>query len=226
MSKFSETPTATGATPVSQAARKTHVIIAAHPRQRSFTLSMARGYAEAVEAKGGRVIMRDLYRMRFDPLLHAREMPDHPGFGPRPDVEAERELIADADVYAFFYPLWFNSAPAMIKGYVERVFGMGFAYSPFGLSGNRPLLTDRAMVTFTSTGAPQDWVEESGAWDAMRAHFDDHLSAVTGLQNLGHHNFGRVRAGMGEAAVRDRLTELQAMADIILSGGRLATAPA
>ena len=171
MSKFSPTPIATGPEPVTQPPRKVHVIIAAHPRQRSFTLSMARGYAEAVEAHGGRVILRDLYRMRFDPLLHAQEMPDHPGFGPRPDVEAERRLIADAHVYAFFYPLWFNSAPAMIKGYVERVFGMGFAYSPFGLGGNRPLLSDRFMVTFTSTGAPQDWVEESGG--RLRALFED-----------------------------------------------------
>ena len=225
MSKFSPTPIATGPEPVTQPPRKVHVIIAAHPRQRSFTLSMARGYAEAVEAHGGRVIMRDLYRMRFDPLLHAQEMPDHPGFGPRPDVEAERRLIADAHVYAFFYPLWFNSAPAMIKGYVERVFGMGFAYSPFGLGGNRPLLSDRFMVTFTSTGAPQDWVEESGAWDAMRTHFDDHLSAVTGLQNLGHHNFGRVRPGMGEAAVRARLSELDLLTETIMHGGAIGMAP-
>jgi len=226
MTPLSDTPAPTDPEPITPPVRKVHVIIVAHPRQRSFTLSMARGYAQVVEAQGGRVILRDLYRMRFDPLLHAQEMPDHPGFGSRPDVEAERRLIAEADVYAFFYPLWFNSAPAMIKGYVERVFGMGFAYSPFGLSGNRPLLADRAMVTFTSTGAPQDWVEESGAWDAMRAHFDDHLSAVTGLQNLGHHNFGCVRAGMGEAAVRERLNELQSLAGTIMHGGSITGASA
>ncbi|WP_365811828.1 NAD(P)H-dependent oxidoreductase [Brevundimonas sp.] len=211
-------PLATSTSPIPDGV-PTHVVIASHPRQRSFTLSMAEGYAEVVRQNGGRVIFRDLYRIGFNPLLHAREMPDHEGFQPRPDVVVERQLIGKADVYAFFYPLWFNSPPAMIKGYVERVFGMGFAYSPHGLSGNRPLLADRAMVTFTSTGAPQDWVEHSGAWDAMRAHFDDHFSAVTGLRNLGHHNFGRVRAGMGEAAMRERLQELQLMAATVMQGG-------
>lgn len=93
-------PIATSTAPIPDGV-STHVVIASHPRQRSFTLSMAEGYAEVVRQNGGRVIFRDLYRMGFNPLLHAREMPDHQGFLPRPDVVSERRLIGKADVYAF-----------------------------------------------------------------------------------------------------------------------------
>ena len=117
-------------------------------------------------------------------------MPDHLGVVVRPDVAREREAITGADIFALFYPLWFNATPAMMKGYVDRVFGMDFGYSARRQGGNRPLLGGRKLVTFTSSGAPQDWVERSGAWAAMQKHFDEHFAAVTGLEIIGHHNIG------------------------------------
>ena len=48
-----------------------HALIVCHPEERSFTLSVARRYAEAVEAHGHEAVVRDLYRMNFDPVLRA-----------------------------------------------------------------------------------------------------------------------------------------------------------
>lgn len=177
------------------------VLIVAHPRVHSFTMAMAEAYDAAARGEGAEVDLRDLYRMDFDPLLHPGEMPDHDGFAPRADVVSERSAIGDADVFVFFYPLWFNAPPAMLKGYVERVFGMGFGYSSFGRDGNRPLLGGRKLASFTSSGAPQHWVERSGAWDAMRKHFDDHFAAVTGLEVIGHYNIGGVHGELREDVV-------------------------
>ncbi|MNL14337.1 General stress protein 14 [compost metagenome] len=196
------------------------VLIAAHPRLRSFTMTMAEAYAEAARGEGVDVILRDLYRLGFDPLLHMEELPDHEGFQPRADVVNERSVISDADVFVFFYPLWFNAPPAMLKGYVERVFGMGFGYSRFGLEGNQPLLSDRKLVSFTSSGAPQQWVESSGAWDAMQKHFDDHLAAVTGLELIGHHNIGAVVPGMRDDVVAGHARTVAGAAARIAHGGR------
>lgn len=170
-------------------------VIVAHPRRRSFTVAMAEAFAAAAREAGAGVTLRDLYRLRFDPRLRADEMPDHLGARVRPDVAREREAIAGSDVFAFFYPLWFNATPAMMKGYVDRVFGMDFGYAA-RRGGNEPLLGGRKMVTFTSSGAPQDWVERSGAWAAMQAHFDAHFAAVTGMEIIGHHNVGGVGGGM------------------------------
>jgi len=52
-----------------------HAIILAHPGGASFTVTMAQAYETAVRAKGHTVIVRDLYRMKFDPCLKECEIP-------------------------------------------------------------------------------------------------------------------------------------------------------
>lgn len=185
-----------------------HVVIVAHPNPDSFTLSVARAYCEAVQARGEVALMRDLYRMGFDPCLKAHEIP-RPGFEAAEDVKAERALIRDAKVFAFVYPLWFNAPPAMLKGYVDRVFTMGFGYGPIQGGGNQPLLTDCSMISFTSSGAPMDWLEQDGTWNAIREVFDTHVARVCGLRGLGHIHFGGVVADLPQEVVQARLDEVR-----------------
>src|SRR6185437_3011046 len=116
---------------------------------------VANAYCDAATGKGHDVLLRDLYRMNFAPCLGAEEVPVPAGFAPCADVVEERRALADTDVFAFVYPLWMNAQPAMLKGYIDRVFGMGFAYGS-GKGGNVPLLKSRKMISFTSSGAPMD----------------------------------------------------------------------
>lgn len=190
----------------------TAAVLIAHPRARSFTQAMAASFVGAFTEAGGHCIVRDLYKVGFDPLLHANEIPDHDGFAPRADVIEERRLIGEADIFALFYPLWYNAPPAMMMGYVARVFGMGFAYSPVQAGGNQPLLKGRRLVSFTSSGAPQTWVESSGAWDAMNRNFDAHFAAVSGLDPAGHHNVGGVGPGMRQEVVARHGAEVAVVA--------------
>jgi NAD(P)H dehydrogenase (quinone) len=144
-----------------------HALIVAHPNKDSFTMAMAHAYAGAAAAKGDAVLLRDLYRMEFDPCLHADELPWADGATPRGDVVTERNLLAGADVFAFVYPFWFNAAPAVLKGSVDRVFGTGFGYEATPL-GTKPLLDGKRLISVTSSGAPKHWVEQTGALDAER----------------------------------------------------------
>jgi NAD(P)H dehydrogenase (quinone) len=176
-----------------------HVVVVAHPNAESFTARMAEAYRAAAGELGHEVIVRDLYGMGFDPCLKAGEVPRPGGFAPAADVKDERGEIADADVFAFFYPLWFNAPPAILKGYIDRVFGMGFGYG-MGEGGNEPLLTGRRMISFTSSGAPERWLKETGAWDAMRKLFDEHIAAVCGFTMVDHIHFDSIVPGItGEA---------------------------
>lgn len=184
-----------------------HAVILVHPADRSFTGAMADAYAKTVEASGGDVVLRDLYRLGFDPRLQASEIPTAAGFHISEDVAAERALLADADVFALFYPLWFNAPPALMKGYIDRVFGMGFGYGP-GPDGQSPLLGGRRLISFTSSGAPEAWVHETGAFDALYTLFDRHIADMCGLQIVEHVHTGGVVSGFPEMAVdqaRDRL---------------------
>ena len=184
-----------------------HAVIVSHPVRESFTLSVAGAYAAAAAELGHQVLSRDLYRMNFDPRLGAAELPLAPGFAPAPDAAAERQLLADADVFALIYPLWLDTPPAMLKGYLERVFGYGFAYG--GEGGTQPLLTGRRLIVFTSSGAPLSWMEETGAFAALRTLFDDYFAQVCGLTLLEHVHVGGVVPDIRADWVAARLADVR-----------------
>ena len=170
-----------------------HAIIVAHPKSRSFIGTMAKAYTAEVRGHGHAVEVRDLYAMDFDPRLKIAELPGEAAELPG-DVVRERALLADADVFAFFYPFWFNAPPAILKGYMERIFGLGFAYEPAS-GGTRPLLSMRKLFSVSSSGAPREWVESTGAWEAERQLFDKHFAAVCGLEIADHLHFGNIVPG-------------------------------
>jgi NAD(P)H dehydrogenase (quinone) len=177
-----------------------HAIVLAHPNPSSFNAAVAKSCEAALVAAGHEVVIRDLYAMDFDPRLKAGEIPGAPGFAPGDDVRRERALLADISAFAFVYPLWLNAPPAILKGYFDRVFGMGFAYGA-GPAGTTPLLTGRSALVFSSSGAPEAWVRETGAFDALARLFDQHIAAVSGLTFLEHVHFGNIVPGMRPDAV-------------------------
>ena len=186
-----------------------HVVIVAHPNPESFNLEVARTYCKAARERGHEPLVRDLYRMNFDPRLRAGEIPGVEGFTPAPDIVIEREMVRDAEVFAFVYPLWFYAPPAMIKGYIERVFSMGFGFGGIQGGGNTPKLRGRKMITFSSSGSPLEWVKQEGAWVAIRRLFDQHVSEVCGLTVVDHVHFGGVTIGMRTDVVTQYLATVR-----------------
>ena len=186
-----------------------HAVIFAHPKVQSFTVSVAEAYRRSATGLGHSVLMRDLYRMEFDPCLKEAELPFSEAFRPSADVAAERVALADIDVFALVYPFWLNTPPAMLKGYLERVFGFGFAYGKAGRS--EPLLQGRSLITFSSSGAPLHWVRETGAFAAEGKLFDSYFADVCGLTFLEHVHFGGIVPMIREDAVAERLSQVEAV---------------
>jgi len=185
-----------------------HAVILAHPARNSLNAAIAEAYQAAVEGLGHEVVLRDLYRMRFDPCLKASEIPGPkvPRF--RKDVVLERALIADVDVFAFVYPLWFNAPPAILKGYVDRVFGMGFGFQP-GFGGTTPALTGRKLISFTTSGAPEAWMRDTGALSGLMRLFDAHLGGTCGLNVIDHAHFGGMVSDITPEAFEAVLTTVR-----------------
>lgn len=169
---------------------------------------MANAYAEAVAALGHDAIVRDLYQLDFDPRLKLAELPTRPGWSAAPDVAAERELLADADVFAFFYPLWFNAPPSIIKGYIERVFGLGFGYDELRNGGQTPLLIGRDLIHISASGSTNAWLNEQGAWSSMRNLFDDYFGRVCGMRVRQHIHFDSIVPGLEERWIKTTLHAL------------------
>jgi NAD(P)H dehydrogenase (quinone) len=186
-----------------------HAVVFAHPNPRSLTAAVAGAYVEAVRGLGHDVLVRDLYRMGFDPRLQASEIPGPDGCVFGQDVQDERAALADADVFAFVYPLWFNAPPAMLKGYLDRVFGSGFGFANVAGGGTEPMLEGRKLISFTLSGAPEAWVRDTGALSALTTLFDQHVGRVCGLSVLDHVHLGDVTPGLTEEAVADLLAAVR-----------------
>lgn len=186
-----------------------HAVVLAHPKSTSFCASIARTCIESLTAQGHTVVFRDLYAMDFDPRLKASELPTEAGCEAGADVVAERVLLTDVDSFIFVYPFWFNAPPAILKGYVDRVFGMRFGFAP-AADGTEPLLEAKSLMSFSTSGAPEHWVNSTGALKALMTVFDYHLAGVCGLAVLGHSHFGDIVSNLAEDPAADMLEQVRA----------------
>jgi NAD(P)H dehydrogenase (quinone) len=112
-----------------------HLVIAAHPRIDSLTMCLAHGYIDELTARGHQHTLHDLYRLEFDPILTKAEIAEPGSRSGPPEVRQAQQDIESAEAVTVIYPLWWLSMPAILKGYIDRVFARGFAY-------------ERAMVRF------------------------------------------------------------------------------
>jgi NAD(P)H dehydrogenase (quinone) len=177
-----------------------HLIVAAHPVEDSFTMSLTRTYVGELVRAGHDVRVHDLYRMGFNPVLSARELIDGNDAHVRlVDVMAAQEDVIEADVVTVVYPLWWMAMPAMMKGYIDRIFSRGFAYeSQRGTVHG--LLSGRWAAAITVSGAPLAVLVEDGRWQAMQLLQDTHIFRAAGFDFVGHLHFDEVGPTLDPAA--------------------------
>ena len=101
------------------------LIILGHPRTDSLCGGLARAYAEGAEAGGHEVRVVSLGALSFDPILHNGYAAVQPL---EPDLVAAQASISWAEHLVFVYPLWWGAMPALLKGFIDRVFLPGFAF--------------------------------------------------------------------------------------------------
>lgn len=196
-----------------------HVIIACHPKAESFTLAMATRYAETVRSHGHEAIIRDLYRMSFDPLLKPAERDG----APARDVTKEWAIIGKPDVFVLAYPIWFGAPPAMLKGYIDRVFGAGRKRGQGGEGGTGELLAGRRLVSLTSSGSERSWLDEQGVLKSLHAVYDSYFAKVFGFVESHRQHFDGVTADLAPQEVGARMQQVEKFAGGILK--RMAGGP-
>lgn len=184
-----------------------HLIVVAHPNRSSFTHALASAYTGELSAMGHDCDLRDLYAIGFDPILHPAEFEGTPGA----DVQAEQARLKAAQATAFFYPLWWASMPAILKGYIDRVFAQGVAYD-FQGGAMHGLLAGKTNLLVTNSAAPAEILQKTGAWNAIRAIQDSHIFHSVGLTLMDHLHFGDVIPGMAAAVGQAHIEAVRAAA--------------
>jgi NAD(P)H dehydrogenase (quinone) len=158
-------------------------IIYAHPSKESFTYKVLKEFTRGLADAGHSFEIGDLYEMNFrasmDIEQYKREMgPDQNAPIPA-DVCAEQEKINRADALVFVYPLWWSDCPAIMKGWFDKVWALGYAYSyESGIHAPSKIKVKKALV-ICAAGHPVEYLEETGIVESMRkVMLNDRLMGV------------------------------------------------
>jgi NAD(P)H dehydrogenase (quinone) len=173
-----------------------HAVILCHPEEHSFNGAIADAYCNMVQRLGHEIVLRDLYRMDFDPILRGWERATDAQFARSPDVERELTLLSGCDVFTLVYPIWFGTPPAMMKGYVERVLGSGVSPRSVAARAQTSLLGGKRLLSFTTSAMSEPWLNEQGQWESLRYIFDHYLAHAFGMRGDEHVHFSNVTTGM------------------------------
>ncbi len=134
------------------------LLVIANPSTGSFSHAMAK-VSEAVLAERGYTIVRhDLYAERFNPVQPTGEQSNTTSEDPL--VEQHCHDLRSADLILIFHPNWWSQPPAILKGWVDRVFRLNTAYAyPAGAGYEGVpvgLLKARHALVFNTSNTPPE----------------------------------------------------------------------
>ena len=167
------------------------LIVVAHPDPKSLSHSVAAQIAEGLSQSdpGNSFEVADLAAETFDPrytatdlAVHRREVP------PSADVAAEQARIDRADTLVLVYPVYWWSMPALLKGWVDRVFANGWAYDEG--AGIKPVKRLRHLKVHLVAigGATTRTYARHGYFGAMKTQIDhgifDYVGAPVATSEL------------------------------------------
>ena len=117
----------------------------AHPRLECFTHAVAQALLEGVATNGHTSEFADLYREGFEPRFAEPDFAQFSGLAVPHDIAREQARVDRADGLALVFPIWWWSFPAILKGWIDRVFSEGWAYR-FDPALSRGILRDRPTL--------------------------------------------------------------------------------
>jgi NAD(P)H dehydrogenase (quinone) len=167
------------------------LIVYAHPNLKSFNHAILETISEELRKKKREFTVRDLYKIGFDPVLSARDLSAiENGVIPK-DIKREQNYITKADTLIFIFPIWWSAMPAMLKGYIDRVFSLKFAYdiTETEVVG---LLKGKKVFLVSTTGASKEDYEKMGAFKMMNMAMDMAIFQFSGMKVIGHKYFSSV----------------------------------
>ncbi len=156
--------------------KKTVLIVHAHPERTSVTSQLADSASKTLSHLGHEIFESDLYAMGWKAIFDAEDFPNRlnrtrlsfveesrHAFSTgtqTADVEEEQRKMLKSDAVIMVFPLWWFSMPAIMKGWIERVWAYGLAYGYRGAGnthryGEGGFAGKRALLA-VSVGGPED----------------------------------------------------------------------
>ncbi|MDD5066410.1 MAG: NAD(P)H-dependent oxidoreductase [bacterium] len=134
------------------------VVILAHPSEKSFNHAIADTVVKTLRENNHEVLFHDLYKEKFDPMLRREEAAKNAWIGPV--IEKHCKELTASNGLVIIHPNWWGQPPAILKGWIDRVFRAGVAYEfregdkgegiPLGL------LKGKTALVFNTSNTPDE----------------------------------------------------------------------
>ena len=187
-------------------------VILAHPRKGSFNHALAEAVVQTLDHNGYEVIFHDLYGEKFDPLLPGEEIAAEAALPPL--IQNFCRELSQAQGLVIIHPNWWGQPPAILKGWLDRVFRPGVAYKfqegdkgegvPIGL------LTARAALVFNTSNTSSQR-EAAVFGDPLETMWKNCVFGLCGVENFHRRNFAVVVT----STLEERKTWLQEVRGLV-----------
>jgi putative NADPH-quinone reductase len=168
-------------------------VILAHPYEKSFNHAIFDQACASLAEMGLELYAHDLYRERFDPVLTVEELGKQAPSDAR--IKQYIQEMVDSRVMVFVHPNWWGQPPAMMKGYIDRVFRPPYAYDfPAGDSGGGlPIqrLAGKTGIVFNTSNTSEER-EKSFFHDPLEHEWIDCVFGFCGITDACRRTFSIV----------------------------------
>ncbi|MFK0378743.1 NAD(P)H-dependent oxidoreductase [Pandoraea sp. NPDC090278] len=165
------------------------VIVVAHPDPHSLTHAIAQRVAETIASTptangvAHSTEIADLAAEGFDPRFNAADLAlFNKTLAAPADVTAEHTRLDRADALVLVYPIYWWSFPALLKGWIDRVFSQGWAYEDVALGKSLKKLQRLRVHLVAIGGADQRTMARHGYFGAMKTQIDHGIFDYCGAQ--------------------------------------------
>jgi NAD(P)H dehydrogenase (quinone) len=175
------------------------LLVVANPGATSFSHAMAQVAREALEQRSVTVDYHDLYEENFDPVQRTGESGNRTSRDQL--VETHCAQLAGADLILVCHPNWWGQPPAIMKGWIDRVFRPGVAYDyppgtgPEGVPTG--LLKARCALVFNTSNTPLER-EHSVFGDPLQTLWKNCVFKLCGVRQFERRLFGPMAASTPE----------------------------
>jgi NAD(P)H dehydrogenase (quinone) len=104
------------------------LVLVAHPNPKSLTRALAAEFIRGLHAAGHTPRLLDLQADAFSPIVAPEEYAGWAQQKIPEEIQQYQELVRGAQGLALIYPVWWAAPPAILQGWLQRVFTQGFAF--------------------------------------------------------------------------------------------------
>lgn len=163
------------------------LIVTAQPEANSYTHAVTREVISGIKATTGHTFeLLDLATSGFDATFNTADYAVFRENATAPDdVLAEQARVDRADALVLIYPVFWWSMPAVMKGWIDRVFTQGWAYFDENGKDTVRLLNRLSVQTIAIGGATERTYQRRGYSDAMKTQIDQGIFGYIGARVIG-----------------------------------------